>query len=267
MTWLSKAVAVVAGLYLLVVVAIYLGQRRLLYFPDPERTLPQAMGLAGVEEVVLATPDGASLIAWWAKARPGQPTLLYFHGNGGSLAFRAERVRRYQAAGRGIFMMSYRGYSGSTGAPSEAANVADAALAYRHLIASGIAARDIIVYGESLGTGVAVQTASRLEVGGVILDAPYTSVVEVATSVYPYLPVRWLSKDRYDSLAVIDEVQAPVLIVHGELDEVIPVSMGRRMHEAATGPKEIVTFPLAGHDDHDLHGSYDAINAWIDRLK
>ncbi len=267
MTWLFKIAAVFAGLYVVVALAIYLGQRRLLYFPDPVRTPPAGLGLAGVEEVVLATSDGERIIAWWARARPGQPTLLYFHGNGGSLAFRAERIRRYHAAGRGILMMSYRGYSGSTGSPSEAANVADAALGYRYLIANGVPAHDIILYGESLGTGVAVQTAARMEVGGVILDAPYTSVVDVGAAVYPFLPVRWLAKDRYDSLAVIGEVRAPVLVVHGERDTVIPVSMGRQIHAAVTAPKEIVTYPLAGHDDHSLHGSYEAINGWIDRLR
>ena len=111
----------------------------------------------------------------WARARPGQPTLLYFHGNAGSLAFRSERIRHYQARGRGVFMMSYRGYSGSTGSPSESANVADALLAYTFLVDAGVAARDIILYGESLGTGVAVQVAAQKPVAGVVLDAPYTS--------------------------------------------------------------------------------------------
>ena len=128
-----------------------------------------------------------------ATAAPGQPTLLYFHGNGGALEVRAERIAKYLDRGRGLFMMSYRGYSGSTGSPSEAANVADAKLAYEALIEDGVSPDDIILYGELLGTGVAIEVAAEKKVAGVILDSPFTSIVERAAQLYPWLPVRPLA--------------------------------------------------------------------------
>ena len=154
---------------------------------------------------MLKTPDGARLVAWYGKAKPGQPTLLYFHGNAGSLAVRAERIRRFMDEGWGVYMMTYRGYGGSTGSPSETANVADARLAYGALVQEGVDPASIILYGESLGTGVAVRLATERPAGGLILDAPYTSIVEVAAQAYPFLPVRYFLKDRYE----IEELHRP----------------------------------------------------------
>jgi fermentation-respiration switch protein FrsA (DUF1100 family) len=267
MALLIKSLLGLLVAYLLLVVAAYYVQRRLMYFPDTTRVTPASIGLASVTERVLETADGERVIAWYAPARPGQPTILYFHGNGGSLEARSERVRKYVERGHGMFMMTYRGYGGSTGVPSERANVADAKLAYDTLVNEGVRGRDIIVYGESLGSGVAVQVAAEREVGGLILDAPYTSAVDVAELAYPYLPARWLMTDRYETLRHLRGLKAPLLVVHGEKDTIIPIAMGRRVHAAAGGPAEIVTFPQAGHSDHHLYGSYDAIHAWIDELR
>ena len=184
--------------YAIAVAVMYFAQRRFIYFPDPTRTTPGAAGLPNVVERIIATPDGERLVAWYGKAAPGQPTLLYFHGNGGALEVRAERIRKYLDRGRGMFMMSYRGYSGSTGSPSEAANVADAKLAYDALVKEGVSPDDIILYGESLGTGVAIQVAAEKNVAGVILDSPFTSIVERAGQLYPWLPVGLLLQDRYE---------------------------------------------------------------------
>jgi fermentation-respiration switch protein FrsA (DUF1100 family) len=242
-------------------------ERLLMYAPTTERVPPRQTGLTGVEEVEIATGDGHTVLAWHGRAAPGQPTLLYFHGNGGSLANRAERIRKYMEFGRGVFMMTYRGYGGSTGWPSERVNVADAERAYDALVASGVAAEDIILYGESIGTGVAVQVAGKRDVAGIILDAPYTSVLDVAVIFYPYLPVRTFLRDRYETVAHISKVKVPLLIVHGEADRVIPVEMGRAVYRAASEPKELVTIPRAGHSDHGLFGSFDAIQSWIERLR
>jgi fermentation-respiration switch protein FrsA (DUF1100 family) len=265
------SLALKIGLFLAVLfLALALGarflERRLMYFPDTARFNPARTGLAGVEEVILGTPDGAEVIVWAGRAQPGQPTILYFHGNGGSLESRSERIRKYMARGYGVFMMSYRGFSGSSGAPSEAANVGDAKLAYDALVARGVDPAAIIVYGESLGSGVAVQVAAEKRVAGVILDAPYTSMFELAALHYPQLP-RWLMRDRYETMNTIGKVTAPLLIVHGEEDDVVPVAMGRALFEAANAPKEIATLPGAGHGDHYLFGSYDKIFAWIERLR
>jgi fermentation-respiration switch protein FrsA (DUF1100 family) len=254
-------------IYLVVACAMYFGQRHFLYFPDARRTSPADADLPDVAERTIATPDGETLIAWYGKAKPGQPTLLYFHGNGGALEVRRERIRKYLNRGRGVFMLAYRGYSGSSGTPSEKANVADAKLAYQALVKEGVPARDIIIYGESLGTGVAVQVAGDVPAGGLILDSPFTSVVDRASELYPWLPVRLLMHDRYESIRFIDRVRLPLLILHGEADVVIPVEMGRKLFAAANEPKTLMTLPGAGHDDHYLFGSYDHINGWIDRLR
>lgn len=259
-------VLAVAGLAMLGLAALAIGQRRLIYHPDPRHVLPSAVGLSGVEEVKLATADGETVIAWWAKAPPGRPTVLYFHGNGGSLADRAERVAKYQAAGLGLFMMAYRSYSGSTGSPSEAANVGDAKLALQRLLSSGVRIGDVIVYGESLGTGVATQIAADQAVAGLILDSPYTSLADVGVERHPFLPVRLLLVDRYETMRFIGRVHAPLLVVHGEKDEIIPVRMGRAVYAAAREPKTLAVIAGAGHTDHSRFGSYRVILDWIETV-
>lgn len=254
------------ALYAVIAVAAFVLQRRLMYFPDPERVSPATFNLQGVKERIIDAPDGARLISWFAPPAPGQPTILYFHGNAGNLASRSERVRRYLSRGYGVLFLSYRGYGGSTGTPSERANVADAKLAYDALIADGVAPERIIVYGESLGSGVAVQLAADNEIGGLVLDAPYTTIVDVAAMAYPYLPVRPFVFDRYETVRYLPRVKAPLLVLHGEADRVIPVEMGKAVYAAANAPKEIVTFPRAGHSDHHVYGSYDELFRWIDAV-
>ena len=267
MALIVKAAIAIAAVYALIVLGTVFLQRRLMYFPDTARVTPASVDLFDVEERVLETPDGAHVIAWWGRAEPGQPTLLYFHGNAGSLATRSERIRKYMAHGLGVFMMTYRGYGGSTGAPSEQANVADAKLAYDTLVRGGVDPADIILYGESLGSGIAVQVAAERRVGGLVLDAPFTSMVDLAVLHYPFIPARSLLRDRYETLSHIGSVAAPLLILHGEGDEIIPAAMGLRVYEAARVAKKIVTFPGAGHSDHHLFGSYDALFRWIDKLR
>lgn len=268
MEWAMPLLVNFAGmavaLYLLVVAAAWLGQRHLMYVPDRTRVEPKAVGLHGVTVETLAAPDGASLVTWYVPARVGRPTLLYFHGNAGNLAGRADRVRRYQAQGFGLLMLSYRGYGGSTGRPSEADNVADARLAYDTLVRSGVPPDKIVLYGESLGSGVAVQVAAEKPVAAVVLDAPYTSVLEMAALTYPYLPVRPLLADRYLSDRHIKRVKAPVLVLHGERDAVIPVRMGKALHAAAAEPKKLVLFPNGGHVDLDDHGAVEIVARWLE---
>ena len=267
MVFTIKVVIVVAlALYAMAVVVMYAAQRRFIYFPEPGRTSPAAAGVPDVSERIIATPDGEKVVAWYGKAQRGQPTLLYFQGNGGTLELRSETISRYLARGRGMFMMSYRGFSGSTGAPSEAANVADAKLAYDTLIKDGVSPDDIILYGESLGTGVAIQVAREKMVAGVILDSPYTSILELASQYYPWLPVSLLLEDRYESIRYIRDVHVPIFILHGEADDVVPVEMGRRLFAAANEPKELKTIPGGGHVIHDGPTS-EIVNRWIDRLR
>jgi fermentation-respiration switch protein FrsA (DUF1100 family) len=262
--WIKLALGAVAA-YALVAFVAYLGQRKLMYFPDVERVAPAEAGLSGVTERVLKTPDGARVIAWYGRARPGQPTLLYFHGNGGSLSIRASRIESFMDEGWGIYMMTYRGYGGSTGHPSEANNVADAGLAYDALVREGVAPRSIVLYGESLGSGIAVRLAAEREVGGLVIEAPYTSVLDVAAAAYPFLPVRVLLIDRYETTKHIAKVRVPLLIIHGEHDSVIPVAMGRDLARLANEPKRLVTFPHGEHGDlyHDGNDAIGTVRAWM----
>jgi hypothetical protein len=267
--WIKLALGA-AGVYAAIGLAGYLGQRRLMYFPDTVRTEPSAAGLAGVAERVLSTPDGERVIAWYGKARPGQPTLLYFHGNGGSLSDRASRIARFMDEGWGVYMMTYRGYGGSTGSPSEAANVADAHLAYRALVGDeGVTPASVIVYGESLGTGLAVRIGAELPAAGVILEAPYTSIVDVAARTYPFLPARLLLVDRYETTRYIAGLKAPLLILHGAHDRVVPVEMGREVARLAPEPKRLMVFPDGRHSDLYVNGNdaIDAVRAWIGDLR
>lgn len=259
----AAGVALAMGLLASIVPTL---QRRLMYFPDTTYFTPLQAGLADVTEVALEAPDGARVIAWHASAKPGRPTILYFHGNAGSLETRVARIEKYKAQGLGVFMMTYRGFGGSSGKPSEAANVADAMRAYNRLTATGVDPLDIIIYGESLGTGVAVQVAAEKRVKGVVLDAPYTSMVDLAALHHPLIPGRWFMTDRYETRRHIGRVTAPLLVIHGERDSIVPIEMGREIYTLAPGPKTIKTFPDAGHDDHYKFGSYDALYGWIDGL-
>jgi fermentation-respiration switch protein FrsA (DUF1100 family) len=255
------------AIYALAAASLYVMQRRLIYVPDPARHAPAEAGLADVREIQLATPDGERLIAWRAQAAPGQPTLLYFHGNAGNLFGRADRIQRFSQAGLGVFMLSYRGYSGSTGKPSERANVADAVLAYEHLRGEGVAVGDIVAYGESLGSGVAVQLAASRPVGALILDAPYTSLVDIGKSLYPSMPVDLFIADRYESKRRIQSVKAPILFLHGTRDDTIPIGFGKALFEAAPEPKEMAILTGAGHSDIFLFGALSRITDFLAKYR
>jgi fermentation-respiration switch protein FrsA (DUF1100 family) len=248
-----------------VALAAYLGQRRLMYFPNRMRVPPAAAGLARVVEKVLSAPDGARLIAWYGGAAQGGATLLYFHGNGGSLGERAERVRRFMDAGLGIYMMTYRGYGGSSGSPSESANAADARLAYDALLAEGVAAESIVLYGESLGTAIATRLALERRAAGLVLEAPFTSAVDLGARAYPFLPVSLLLEDRYETHRRIAAVAMPVLILHGERDATVPVAMGRELFAMVQAPKRLAIFPEGGHSDLYLagNGALPVLKEWI----
>ena len=263
---LIGAVLLAAGLYLILAVSLFIFQRRLIYHPEPAYHTPAQADLEGVREERLATPDGESLLAWRAVAAPGQPTLLYFHGNAGGLIDRADRIRRFTREGLGVMMLAYRGYAGSTGTPTEAALIADAQLAYDSLIAEGLRPQDIVVYGESLGTGVAVQLAASRQVGGVILDAPYTGLAEIGQQLYPWMPVRLFLKDKFASTEHIGGVRAPLLILHGSRDRTIPVSLGQALFEAAPSPKQMRVLEGAGHSDIYAFGAMQFIRRFIDDM-
>ena len=266
MNWIIRFAIVAAVLYVLLVAALYFAQHRILYVPDRTRVDPDALGLEGVAERLLETPDGETLVTWRLAPRPGRPTILYFPGNAGNLAARAERVRAFAGKGFGLLMLAYRGYAGSTGRPSEERLYADALLAYETLRKEGTAPSDIVVYGESLGTGVAVELATRRKVAALILDAPFTSIVDVAQRSYPFVWVRPFVTERYNSLEKIARVGAPLLILHGARDPLIPPAMPEALLARAREPKRLVSFSEGHHSDLFEHGAIEAIAAFLDEI-
>jgi len=265
MRTLVNFAGVALALYVVVVIAAYAFQRQLQYFPSTERIAPNAAGLSNVQEIILTTPDAERLVAWYAPAANNKPTILYFHGNGAGLIDRAERMGKYQAEGFGFFIPAYRSYAGSSGSPSEEALIKDARLAYDYLLKQGVRPEDIVVFGESLGSSVAIQLAVSVKVGAVVLESPFTSAANVGALRYPFLPVRYLMKDQYRSQQYIASLKVPVLVIHGGRDEVVPLVMGKQMFELGNEPKEFILLPEAGHNNHDQFGLVSKVQAFIQK--
>jgi fermentation-respiration switch protein FrsA (DUF1100 family) len=246
---------IVAAGYFALAALMFFVQRSLMYFPETARTAPADAGFPAAQEVWLDSADGERVIAWHVPPRGDSPIALYFHGNGGSLRLRAGRFQRIVAAGAGLVALSYRGYGGSTGKPTEAGLIADARAAYDY--AAARYPGRIAVWGESLGTGVAIALAAEKPVTHVILDAPYTSTVDVGADHYWFLPVRLLMMDQFRSDQRIGNVKAPVLILHGDADDIIPIKYGERLLAMMPGEKRLVRFAGGRHGDLDRLGAAD----------
>ena len=202
---------------------------------------------------------------WFSPPEAGRPVVLFLHGNAGEIADRADRFAFYQARGYGVAFLSWRGYGGSTGSPSETGLLTDAKAAYDHLRSLGIPPGRIVLVGESLGTGPAVITAARNPVAAVILEAPYSAAVDIARRAYPWLPVGLLMKDQYRSRDHIAAIRAPLLILHGEKDRVIPQGFGKRLFDLAQDPKTFLSLGPVGHDALFSPATWKLEAAFIDR--
>lgn len=233
--------------YLGILLGAYMLQNALLFHPFPG-PLPEPMA-AGYPQLTmrhLDVPGGPRLAFWGSDPAPGKPVVLYLHGNGGSAAYRGFLVAPYAERGWGVVLAEYRGWSGNAGHPSESGLQADA-LAFADWAAREWPGHPLIVWGESLGTSLALGVAAERPVLGVVLDAPFTSITEVAARVYPWMPVRWLVRSPFDSMALLPKVTAPVMVVHGLADELIPPEMGRELHDAAPNPGPLLLMPGLGH--------------------
>jgi len=240
----ARGVALLATLvvaYAAVSAGMFLGQRSLLFRPDARPALPAAAQLPQVQAVTLATADGERLVAWWRPPpQPGAPVVLYLHGNGGHLATRSGRFGWFESQGLGLLAVSWRGYGGSTGRPSEAGLMADAAAAWQALTAAAdttLPGRDtalppaqVLVFGESLGTLVAVKLAAQVQPGAVVLDSAFSSVLAVAQQNYGWLPVGLLLRDPLRADLAAPQVRSPVLQVHCEEDPVTPRALAEDLH-------------------------------------
>jgi len=238
--------------YLLVVGCIYAFQRHLMYHTDRNIGPPAQYHLSGFSEGFVTTSDNETIQFWYHPADAGFPTIVYYHGNAYTLGDRADIFSAMSSKGFGLLAISYRGYGKSTGEPTEQGIYIDARTALHYALESlHIPVSHVILFGESLGTGVAVQMATEYDVGGIVLQSPYTSVEERAAEIYNFVPVKYLIKDKYDTIDKIAYVKAPLLLFHGDRDVVIPVAHGHAVLAAATSPKDAFFFPENGHNDFD----------------
>jgi uncharacterized protein len=263
MTILKWLVVLAAGGYLGGLAVLFF-KRRSLIFPIPEtvRTTPEAAGFPEAEEQILTTADGEKVIVWHVPAKPDHAVVVYFPGNGDFLAALAGHFRSITADGTGLVALSYRAYAGSTGRPSEQGLLSDAASAYA-FAAARYGANRIVLWGFSLGSGVAVAMAADRPVGKIILEAPYASLSDVAGSLFWFAPVRWLMRDPFHSDRRIARVTAPLLVMHGGRDATIPIRFGERLFALAGEPKQFVRFPEAGHNDLANYGAIETARRFI----
>jgi uncharacterized protein len=260
---------VVCG-YLILVAALYLLQRQLLYFPDRTVPSPAASGVPEMSAIRLRTDDGLDLLAWYRPAGAGRATILYLHGNAGHIGYRGRRVRPFLDRGFGVLLLEYRGFGGNPGRPTEAGLMSDARAAWAFLHGAGVRAAETVLYGESLGSAVAVAIAAEQAsvgqpVGALVLEAPFSSVRDVAAHHYPWVPVRWLLKDRFEVGSRMAAASAPLLIVHGVGDAVVPIQYAKALFEAARQPKEAVWVADGGHEDLSRFGLHRIVFNFLDR--
>ena len=246
MIWntIISPLALLAGLYCLLVLCMYLFQDRLLYFPNqPGREyvkVPTDVGLE-YEEVRINTPDSVVLDGWFVPTDKERGVVLFFHGNAGNISHRLDSIRIFNALGLDVLIIDYRGYGQSTGTPSEPGTYLDSKAAWRYLVEErGFPPQNIILFGRSLGGAVAVHLASEQNPAALIVESTFTSVPDLAAELYPWLPVRTMSRFQYNSLKKIRSVTCPVLVVHSPQDEIIPIKHGRRIFSEAQAPKDFL---------------------------
>lgn len=244
------------AIYIAVCLFMYVMQRHLIYFPSHELGASKKFS-----EVKIQTEDHLELTAWYLPGQKNHPTLIYFHGNSGNIAMREDNVASYLQRGMGVLLVEYRGYGGNQGEPTEVGLYRDAEAAYQFILNQDIASDSIVVFGESLGSAVAIELAKQYPVAAVILQSPLTSVADVGQLHYPFLPIKLLLKDRFNSIEKIDQINAPVIIAHGELDSVVPVRLANQLFSRALQPKAL--FIYTGKLHHNLNPfeiAKDALN-------
>ena len=249
---LKNAVILAATLYGAMLLVLFLRQDGLVYYPDlPSReyeATPKQENLS-YENVTLTTSDGVRLAAWFVPAEHPRGALLYAHGNAGNISHRLDSIKLFHNLGLSVFIFDYRGYGRSSGKADEEGTYRDAEAAWQHLTAQrGIAPAHIVVFGESLGSSVAAHLAAQHRPGALILASAFTSVPDLASDLYPLLPVRWITRYRYDTQRYLQNVHAPVLIAHSREDEIVPFLHGQTLYAAAREQKRFLEL-RGGHND------------------
>ena len=251
-------VSLVVVVYLLVTFGLFIYQRSLLYHPVENNYYGDKLTVE-VKKVKISTQDNIKLLAWYHKKDIKKyKTILYLHGNAGSLENRVHKINHFNDMDINFLLLAWRGFSGNEGKPTEEGLYIDARSAVSWLINEGVKEENIIIYGESLGTGVAAEIAQNKKFAGVILESPFTSMIAAAKSKYPIFPIKLLLKDKYESDKKIKNIKSPILIMHGEVDKIVPFWMGKKMFEIANEPKYSY---FSKYDDHMLEFNKDLLNS------
>ena len=234
---LLQFILIIFFIYFFVLVFLYLFQRNLLYHPN-ENNYSGDKILVDIKKVKISTSDNIELLGWYHKKNLKDfKTLIYFHGNAGSLENRIHKLNHFENMNINFLIIAWRGFSGNDGKPSEQGLYEDGKSAIDWLKQKGVPEKNIILYGESLGTGVATQLAQNKKFAGVILETPFTSMIDAAKIFYPYIPVNLLLKDKFENYKKIKNINSPILVMHGEKDQIVPFSMGKKIYEIANEPK------------------------------
>jgi uncharacterized protein len=235
--FLLHIIIAISLIYLSVLVFLFFFQRSLLYHPNENNYFDDKLKVE-VKKVQITTSDNINLLGWFHKKNLNKfKTIVYFHGNAGKLENRIHKLNHFKDMDVNFLIISWRGFSGNSGKPSEQGLYEDGKSAIDWLKNMGLVERDIILYGESLGTGIATQIAQNKKFAGLILETPFTSMVDAAKNAYPYIPVDLLLKDRYENDKKIKNINIPVLVMHGEADQIVPFEMGKKIYEIANQPK------------------------------
>ena len=249
---------ILISIYLFILISTYLFQRNLLYHPTENNYSGDKL-IVSVEKIKIKTRSNIELLSWYHKKNINDyKTILFLHGNAGSLENRIHKINNFKDLNVNILLLAWRGFSGNKGSPTEQNLYEDAWSAIKWLKSEGIKESNIIIYGESLGTGVATEIAQNKNFAGVILESPFTSMIDAGKTKYPYLPVKFLLKDKYESNKKIQNIKIPILIMHGKVDNIVPFYMGEKMYDLANEPKYSY---FTEYDDHMMEYNEKLLNA------
>ena len=232
-----QIILIIFLVYFFILIFLYFYQRNLLYHPNENNYSGDQISV-DIKKVKILTSDKIELIGWYhEKNIKNLKTLLFFHGNAGSLENRIHKLNHFKEMDINFLIIAWRGFSGNKGKPSEKGLYDDGQSAINWLKNNGLDEKNLILYGESLGTGVATHLAQNKNFAGIILETPFTSMIDAAKTFYPYIPVKLLLKDKFENQKKIKNINLPILIMHGEVDQIVPFSMGKKIYEIANEPK------------------------------
>ncbi len=261
---LKKLLILFLVCYLGVLAYIGLCQRSLLYFPDKDVKELSEYNLGKTIETMITAKDGVKIHTWYhLPSKEGMPMVLYLHGNAWHLGKRENKYKELIDMGYGLVAISWRGFGKSEGEPSEEGLYNDARAGVAFLKELGFKTEESIIIGESLGSGLAVKMATENKFKGVFLITPYTSIADRAQEIYWYLPVSFLLKDNFKNLEYVDQINAPLLIVHGTEDDIIPHSHSEKLMEKALDPKKMIIYPGKGHNNLDTRELYNEMTKYF----